>query len=238
MNQEPNGWGNDRLTDFFDTASANMRATFVHKKFWVNKLIGINDVFNDADFKSVGNDNLLLAILMSRSNSAFRAACHLGFATYCADSYALSRSCLENALMANFLMLNPDLCKLWVSRHDSADERKKCRDVFGYTHLLKCLQDIDVDLGKITDFLYQSTIDMGAHPNERSVTANLEIFREDDEIVYRIKSLNADGLALEISLKTITSVGIAALRIFEKVFPEHFSKLDLTRQIQELSAGV
>jgi hypothetical protein len=238
MNHEPNGWGSDRLTDFFDAASANMRATFVHKKFWVDKLIGINDVFQNGEFKSVGEDNLLVAFLMSRSHSAYRAACHLGLAAYCADSYALSRSCLENALMANFLWFKPDLQKLWFSRHDSADERKKCRDEFKYARLLKCLQDMDMDLGKITDFLYQSTIDMGAHPNERSVTANLDILREGDETVYRIKSLHADGPALEVSLKTVTSVGIAALRIFEKVLPEHFSELGLTSRIQELSVGV
>lgn len=238
MKIEPSGWGRDRLTNFFDATDANIRATFVHKKLWANKLIGINDVFHDGMVKTGDERNVFLSLLMSRSHSAFLAACHLGFGAQCADTYALSRSCLENALTCHSLAVKPDLLKVWFGRHNGVKELKQCREEFGYARLLKCLVSVDANLGHVTDLLYQTSIDMGAHPNERSVTANLAVFQDGDDSVYRIKSLHSDGLALEVSLKTISSAGISALRIFERVFSEHFSTLGLPKRIKELSVGL
>src|SRR5688572_22113330 len=79
MKHEPTGWGKDRLTDFFNAADANMRATFVRKKSWANKLIGINDVFQDAQVNSDDEGAVILSLLKSRSHHAYLAACRLGF---------------------------------------------------------------------------------------------------------------------------------------------------------------
>ena len=92
------------------------------------------------------------------------------------------------------------------------------------------------DLAAVFETLYQRTIDFGAHPNERSVTANLRSEKIDPESTrYSMIYLHGgDGQMLDHGLKTVAQVGFCSLLLFQTVWPGNFDALGVRARLETL----
>jgi hypothetical protein len=95
-----------------------------------------------------------------------------------AESFSISRTCIEYALYAFHMEKNPDSRKIWINRHDDEAAKKVCRQEFTYRKIITTLQLAEKNLSNITSQLYDRTIDYGGHPNERAVTSALKISKD------------------------------------------------------------
>src|SRR5260370_42555922 len=85
------------------------------------------------------------------------------------DSYPLQRSCLENAGYAHLISTTPELSERWLNRDDDPGSKSR----FTNRAVREAISASDDELAVIYQDLYERTIDFGAHPNEKTVTANL-----------------------------------------------------------------
>jgi hypothetical protein len=70
--------------------------------------------------------------------------------------------------------------------------------------------------------LYERTIDMGAHPNRKTITLSMKRQETDELVSFELAQLNNDPETLIFGPKTCAQVGICRLKIFKLVFPERF----------------
>jgi hypothetical protein len=169
----PAGWGSDKLSDFFEASRQQQFATFANFQWAYAILREIDDCLFLAASNLNQPQDVLGAILLIRSHSAYRAACATATATQIPESYVLQRSALEYAGYALYIPQNPGLGEAWLRRHEDAMALRKVRDSFTASKVEKSVADTDAKLGAIYKQLYQSTIDFGGHPNERAVSGSL-----------------------------------------------------------------
>src|ERR1700738_3017984 len=113
----PVGWGSDTISEFFEAVRGQQFATFA------NNVGGFYRVLQDVDacFVKITENlthpqNLLSAVLLVRSHSAYRAACSTSMGTQLPETFVLLRSCLEYAGYGLHVNVNPRLGEIWVRR--------------------------------------------------------------------------------------------------------------------------
>ncbi len=102
----------------------------------------------------------------------------------------------------------------------------------------KIIEELKADdkaLGGPVEILYERVIDFGAHPNEKSLSTALKKTDLEHSIIFEINYLTSDPLVIAFGLKTVTQVGIACLKIAEKVLPERFKIIGLSDKIQTIA---
>lgn len=85
--------------------------------------------------------------------------------------YPLLRTALESACYALLITRKPELAEIWSARHDGDAERKACRKMFAsaVSEAAGLVDDMQDGMGDFVLQLYEAHIDLGAHPNTRSV---------------------------------------------------------------------
>jgi bacterioferritin (cytochrome b1) len=86
--------------------------------------------------------------------------------------------------------------------------------------------------------LYERTIDLGGHPNERAITSLLSQEEIEDSINFRLDFLVGNTMTLRLALKSTAQVGICSLKIFHNVFPQRFNILGISHDIELLESGL
>jgi hypothetical protein len=92
---QPFGWGSDRLSEFFEEVRKQQFATFANFRWAYDILREIDDCFDLAARNLNQQKDVLAAILLVRSHSAYRAACGTATAGQLPESCVLRRSSLE-----------------------------------------------------------------------------------------------------------------------------------------------
>ncbi|MBM3567743.1 MAG: hypothetical protein FJX46_03200 [Alphaproteobacteria bacterium] len=234
----PQGWGADELTKFFDSARINQYATFSRKRPIYAKLSAIDAIFCHVGKEMVDPKDPLSAMLMYRSHSAFRAACGVALSTQNADAYPLIRSSLEYAGYARLIHGNESLGKVWLGRHQDDTSRQRTRKEFTQANVRNCIEKDDAELAENYDELYQHCIDFGAHPNERAITSNLTISKNESQTLFTQAYLGGDSIALNFLLKTLAQAGYTELLIFKPIFHEKFSRPEVIDELQKVRQGL
>ena len=93
-------------------------------------------------------------------------------------------------------------------------------------------------MGTIYETLYNRTIQFGAHPNEKSITANLNFDDSQTPAVILQIYFQDDNVILEHWIHTANQVGICVLEIFEHVHRKRFERLGVRSRIATLSEGL
>jgi hypothetical protein len=70
--------------------------------------------------------------------------------------------------------------------------------------------------------MYQRTIDLGGHPNERSVTGNMSIIEEPDRRTMLQIMPHKDGPQLDFALRTVAQCGMISLELLEVIYGAKF----------------
>ena len=194
-----------------------------------------DEVFNNAagllSYKDL--DGLVSMSLFGRAGGCFIGAVRLSCSGQTTEAWALLRACLENSLYAFYIANNPDLANVWFDRHKSEAHKKKCKKLFVIGTMLKALEAESRSIAKEAKRLYDTSIDWGAHPNERSLTPNL--VKKQDGSGFELRTLNPDENLMRASICTILWTVSTVFRIFGLAFPDEFKHRNLAVKIENLN---
>jgi hypothetical protein len=234
----PPNWEANEISKFFDAARLNEFATFANLKGDVDRLSDIDLAYRKAIEGVNHSKDWFAGLFLLRAHSNFLAACRLTWSAQIPESYALLRSCLENALYGLYLARNPDSRETWLHREDDAAAKKKVKDEFKIGSLFTLATAVDATESAVARKLYERTIYSGAHPNELALMQMLKINKNDDHIEFKCNYLDNDSIALRAALTTTAQVGACTLSLFRVIYPERFNILGLTDLLRQVKVGL
>jgi hypothetical protein len=233
--QIPEGWGKDPLSAFIELANRNTFGAFVHYKDWFTRLQKIDATFSKFSENMLNIPVLYEPFLFVRSHSSYRAAIRLATSGQMPEAFSLLRGSLEYALYGFYLNKFPAEIQTWAERDDSKAGKKKARKELILGKMLSELDKTNAATGRAARHLYELTIDVGAHPNRKTITLAMKREETEEDVFIDLAQLNNDPTMFVMALKTCAQVGICSLKIFKLVFPERFDLLGISDEIEKLS---
>lgn len=236
----PIGWRESPLFSFIEDCWGNSIAAVGTRGLLTQHLTEIDRVFENIfqqGLKPLTTTELIPCFLFIRSMTAFRASVMVSTCLH-TDGYAPLRSCLETAGYACLIATEPSYIKLWLTRDASSENKKKVRATFTHSAISKAMAAHDQQLSTIYSELYERTIDWGAHPNEKSLSANFvkdTVHRDTQNIQFKL--LPGGGASLDLVLKSVAQGGLCVLKIFSYLIPSAFDS-DARKQLLDLSSGL
>jgi hypothetical protein len=163
------------------------------------------------------------SILLLNAHASLRAAMRLAFSGQLLPVFMTLRGCIESALYANAMVRNRELQEVWLKRDSSEDAKQTCRNEFSAGRMFRSLTKAqDREFSDRLREIYDTTIDFGAHPNNRSLITSTHIETLDTgEHALNFAYLHGVGsFELRQSLVACAEIGLAvffvALICFEK----------------------
>lgn len=238
----PPGWGSDALSGFVQTAQENTWATYHNLKLEVGRLQEADTIFRIAIEHLTNSPDWFSGFFLLRAHAAFLGGVRFSMSCQLPEAYMALRGCLENVLYGFYLYKNPGSRVTWLERHkdDATDKasRKKVKAEFRLDQMINLVKNVDQALGAFTEELYERTIDYGAHPNERAISANLTRTEKDGFILFNLDYLDDDSIAMRFCLKTNAEIGVCALQIAGLIFQERFNIVGLMDRIKRLKTSL
>lgn len=230
QNGTPAEWGKDPLSCFLQYAQENSILTYCHFPQVFQQLMRIDAIFQLASEVHFPARNLLLPLFLLRARGAFLAAVRLAISGQVVETYAVTRSCLENALYGHYMHVNPDKALVWLKRADSLGQTKECRNSFTFAIVKDALKKTDAPLCSRIVGLYERSIDYGAHPNVLGHLTTSQISREGGHVDI----LGPGGDPWKIAVQTSAEVGICSLLVYQKILPDKFAEKGIQGLLQEV----
>jgi hypothetical protein len=234
----PPGWGDDELTKFLQAARENQNATFFRKRNETGLLIAIDAEFAKVSAGWLNPASEILAMLFLRCHAAFRTTSGLAMSGQAVEAFVQCRAMLEYAAYAVHIHANPSLGMVWLDRHQSAVGMTASKNEFKHVDVAASVTKANMHAGKRFEEMYQKTIDLGGHPNERSVTGNMKIVEQPDRRVMLAIMQHGDGLELLHALKTVAQCGMISLEMLEVVYGAKFALLGIKEAMLALRGRV
>ena len=234
----PKNWGQDKVSNFIETAQKNTFATFDNLKDVFKFFEDIDESFRRIIDNIDNARDWFPAFFLLRAHSSYLGAVRLSTSGQLPEAYMILRGCLENSLYGFYLFKKPKSVEVWLNRHDDEVAKKKVRTEFKIGPMLKLLSSNDSKLGTVASGLYERTIDYRAHPNAWALLTNLTKKKNDDSIKFELSYLTGKSPALALCLKTNAQVGVCSLLVFKLVFKERFDLLGISDILQKLRRGL
>ncbi len=238
LSSPPPNWDANEISKFFDAARSNEFATFANHTEWVARLSDIDLGYRKSIAGVSHSKDWFAGLFLLRAHSNFLAACRLCWSAQVPESYALLRSCLENAFYGLYLASHPESRETWLRRGEDDAAKQKVKDEFKIGAMLRFAAAQDATEGAVAKILYELTIDSGAHPNEYALMQTLKIDKSAEQIEFKINYLGADSGALLVALKTTALVGVCALSLFRVIYPERFDIMGVTDLLRRAKVGL
>ena len=234
----PPGWGKDKLSAFIENAFGNIFASFHNLKSQYNLLKEIHLVFDSIVKNLDRTPEWFASFFLFRSHSAFLGAVRLSLSGASPESYMVLRGCLENAFYGFYLYDDQGRQETWLRRHDDQKSMAKMKREFTIRKVLDFIKTKDSVLYKISKDLYERTIDLGGHPNEKAFLSVVKQQKDESKISFDSAYLIGNEPALQLSIKSSAQIGICSLLIFEKIYEKRFQILGLSDRINRLRQGL
>ena len=100
------------------------------------------------------------------------------------------------------------------------------------------LEKADPALKKMVKDIYDCAIDFGAHPNEKSLSSNLDRIEMDTIVEFRLNYLVKDKGYIEMCLRSVAQTGIYSLKMMELIIPERFKMSLLSDKLTKPGKGL
>jgi hypothetical protein len=195
-------------------------------------LEGVGDIFKAA-CDTVGYSdlsNFVTVLLLHRACGNYFASVRLSSSGQLPESYVLLRACIENALYAFNVYSDPKLAKTWLNRHKNAQSKRASQNLFKPGVILSNLIKTNQSLGQGVKKDYDFCIDLGAHPNERSVTSHLRFTgKEMSSSLFN----TTEGIFKACLLMCVTC-GLNTIRVFNLIYTDDFKKINVEQRIQTI----
>ncbi len=230
----PLNWGQDALTNFFEAAASNVVANFVHASPEMQLVQRVDTLLLRIASNMIEPKNSLVALLLLRAHAAYRAAATIAASGMPTDAYPLLRSVIETAGYALLIHRNRALGEVWLRRNDGVPEKHAARNAFTPRAIKDALEQLDRGLLNAFDTLYEYAIDFGAHPNEKSLTANLSMTEDGKTKHYKVQYLHGNTIFAKGGLKNTARAGLFALFAFQHTMAARFEILGLKADMNAL----
>lgn len=229
----PERWQDDLLSRFFATGDYNILSVFVrYAPVW--KLFEDIDDAYDTLVGNLGSTPYETSVfLLQCSHSAHLAALRLVLSTQFVDAYPLLRSTLEYAIYSLYFRDHEDKFTTWSERHRGTRERKAARSL-NLRKMLDYLATKDSRLGDKVKWLYESTIDMGAHPNPAAVASAYKLHVQDEDEYHEVRYYGGEELGWKLALQQAALVGISGIQTASCVFPERARILGIPQKLDTI----
>lgn len=227
----PLTWARDDLSSYWDMAASNMVTNFVHGTSELKLVQRVDHAFWNIATNLINSKGLVVALLLLRCHAAYRAASMLAVAGAASDTYPLIRSVLEIAGYGLLIHWNPKLGSVWLERHTSAKDKNRNKDAFQIAKVKAVIEKADKGLLKLFNELYETSIDFGGHPNERSVTTNMFLSEDATQKKFNLQYLHGHSIAVRLALKNTARAGLFGLHAFQHAMPERFQLLGLRDEV-------
>ncbi len=234
--QAPPAWGNDPLSTFLSDAQRNERVSPLKMPDVYALLQRVHGAFEMVrEITEHGRDANLLPtqLLMRRAHSAWLAAVRLGLSAQTVEAYPLVRAVIENAWYALHLAKDPAppaRAKIWLGRDDDRDAQDRCAKEFSVGNVRKMHAALDAETEAVVHVLYERTIALGGHPNERGVFTTT--VRTD--IGFGAVYLTNNPAVIAMVLKTAVEAAVGVLKAFQLIFPERFAIMGMDGEIGKI----
>jgi hypothetical protein len=153
------------------------------------------------------------------------------------ESYAVLRAAIEQAWYALHIAKDPqppNRAKVWLGRNKNEVAKSKCKSEFTVANVRRTHESLDSVTAEQLHQLYETMIDFGAHPNQRGVLGTMGKSATGKEINYQVGILFIDTVRLVATLRRAVAVAVAALKVFQLIFPERFKLIGLDEEIEAL----
>ncbi len=236
--ESPSGWGDPPLTKFLDLARQNQYANYQKLTTQWTKLEEVEKLMTDVIEQLHTEDPLPTTLFLLRTHGTFLGSLRMVLSCQVVETYPLLRMMLESALYALYISTHEDSWDLWLRRHESDDYKKEVRKRFRITNLIEEVRKHSNQVHKNASELYERTIDMGAHPNERSITTTLRTETRPETYYVHLNYLVKDGVPLRYCMTTTAEVGLCALNIFRLIHRAKFDLLGYRDQLDRIKASL
>jgi len=239
----PKNWGNDYLSNFQNRAFQNELATFVQAPQWQAALLDVATVLNKCGQYAIEQlhktDEPSAILLFLAANNQFLASVRSVSAGHCLATYPTGRATVENALYGWYLSNTPEAAQRWNNKPNDKDGLRNWNKEFRFSVLTKKLSAIDNCLPEWANYLHQTAIDFGAHPNRDALYSNMVMESGENEgLVIKVVTLHPWN-ALSIStMKFTIETGMIATRLFEMSFSEASQQLNLREDLFRLTRNL
>lgn len=239
----PQDWGNDLLSDFQTRAFQNELATYVQVPQWHKVLLDVETVLHKCASHAIKqitatNEPSAILLLLTAHNQ-FLASVRSVSAGHCLAAYPTGRAVIESALYSWYLSTTPEAAHRWNGKPTDKAALKLWGNEFRFSSLTKNLRAINNDAAEWANYLHQTAIDYGAHPNKDALYSNMEI-EEGDEgaVTITMKYLHEGGSFFIATTKYVVETGMFAIQLFALGFPDHEKTLNLTQDLRRLSTNL
>lgn len=234
----PPGWGADPLSSFLDGAHGNVLAAFERRNAQFSRLGEIDDLFRRIAETRVSHGETPLRLFLLRSHTAFLGGTNVCLCGLPPEAYMVLRGCLEAALYGCHVAVNPNTFSVWINRHQDDASRKQAKSEFAFGRILSSLRELHQATSGVAKTLYEELIDLGAHPNELSIMAQLEKGTAPGEDFNFLNLVTGEHPQYQLCLRRTAQVGVCALQIYWRADPQRIEELRLGSALDKLGQGL
>jgi hypothetical protein len=234
-------WGDDPLSaEYFAQAHYNERAASLNYPKAYELLQRVNEIFMSVA-AAVEKDNqevlLLPRLFVIRTRAAFLAASRLAMAGQMPEAFPILRLAIELAWYALHIAkdpASPARAKIWLKRGDTKPDTQACKNEFKIANVRATHGQIDPAHESHMHQLYESTIDLGAHPNQLGLFSSVGSASEGNQTTFQVGILYPKEFPLLATLGMAVAVAYDVLRTFQLIFPERFKIMGHDTQLTTL----
>jgi len=234
-------WGDDPLSSqFFGQAQYNERAASLNYPEMYSLLQEVNAVFEAANHgveKDSSEVLLLPRLFVVRTRAAILGACRLAMAGEIPEAFPVLRLAIELAWYALHIAKDakpPERARVWLKRGDSKEATAACKNEFKIANVRASHEAIDTQHAAHMQQLYESMIDMGAHPSQLGLFSAVGSETQGKQTTFQV------GILYPVEFPLLATVGMAiavahdVLKTFQLIFPERFKIMGLDARIAGL----
>lgn len=239
----PPSWEGDPLSTFLSDAQRNERVSALKMPDVYALLQRVHGVFQQVGTiteKEHTASLLPTRFLMARAHAAWLAAARLGMSGQVVEAYPVLRAVIEDSWYALHLAKDPNSptrAKIWLLRNDDAVAKTRCKNEFAVANVRATHAALDPTAAAVLQALYDWTIELGGHPNERGVLAAMTRTDTDQACMFGVVFLTDNPVLISVALKTAIEAAVGALKSFRLIFPERFAIMGVDDEIEKIVGG-
>jgi hypothetical protein len=237
-------WEGDPLSTFLSDAQQNERVSALKLPDVYALLQRVHVAFQQlATITEKEHHAKLLPtrFLMARAHAAWLAATRLGMSGQVVEAYPVLRvGVIEASWYALHLAKDPNpptRVEIWLRRNEDGAVKARCKTEFNVTNVRATHAALDPATAAVLQSLYERTIELGAHPNERGILAAMTRTDTGQDHMFGVVFLTNNPVLIAVALKTAVEAAVGALKTFRLIFPERFAIMGMDDEIEKLVGG-
>lgn len=184
---------------------------------------------------------VLVGPLFLRSQYAFKTAAGMTLAGQVAESFVMTRSCLEYAGYALAIFADQHLAgvptreEVFVNRNVDDESLKAQKAEFQVSRIRAIILNYDQKLAENFKLLYDRSIEYGGHPNPYGVLTAMKMETKDDQLTsITTLALTDDPTITMFAMQNVAQVGLTSLCIFQILCEAKFELLGIRAEMDAL----